>query len=448
MGLAHHNNCTLFSSYCWEQTDTNVIFHFEVSTEHTLTDINVDIQEAWIACGVEGQSPTICGLLHQQVLPGKSGWRFEQNHEFSLVHVSLFKRVPISWTYPIKGDVNDELVCDAQSHVFLADFYSNENDLHSALLHWQAAAAKHHPDAHFCLAQIYRNGCHVRNINSNLEKCRYHLENAARLRHPEAMVMLGQLHQEGVLDDQDVTTALHWYNQSLQEDILGEFLRRTGSAKIPESCNIALYNSAAILLGSDDTEKHKIAFDCLQRASSNGYARAMLKLAIMLITGDRLPKDMQTGCEYLLCAVQLDATLNVPHAYAQNSDQNDHSAAMSRAISTFQAGGSSLSSTPNKKVNLSSGDGTAFRETSLRGANSLSAIQSSCDNVNLMNSSTAFSAASISKQSINGNNIEGSFEKSDGQKPDNTKFKPGSHFSIAIAAAAIATFLFFHSRHK
>lgn len=44
--------------------------------------------------------------------------------------------------------------------------------------------------------------------------------------------------------------------------------------------------------GSDDTEKHKIAFDCLQRASSNGYARAMLKLAIMLITGDRLPKGM------------------------------------------------------------------------------------------------------------------------------------------------------------
>lgn len=73
------------------------------------------------------------GQLHQTVLRKKSGWRLESGQEVSKVCVSLFKRVPISWSYPIKGDIDADWPCDAQSHLLLAQFFATEGDVNASV---------------------------------------------------------------------------------------------------------------------------------------------------------------------------------------------------------------------------------------------------------------------------------------------------------------------------
>ena len=68
------------------------------------------------------------GLLHQDVLPKKSGWRLESQETVAHVCVSLFKRVPISWSHPIKGDIDPANPCDAQSDLLLAQFHAAIGD--------------------------------------------------------------------------------------------------------------------------------------------------------------------------------------------------------------------------------------------------------------------------------------------------------------------------------
>eukprot|EP00043_Microstomoeca_roanoka_P016191 m.164411 g.164411 ORF g.164411 m.164411 type:complete len:421 (+) comp16408_c0_seq2:56-1318(+) len=304
--------------YRWGESDTLVCLSFDVDKAVTITDVNVEIEETNIRCWVEGEEPIVCGLLHQHVLPGKSGWRLDKEGPLPIVHVWLFKRVPISWSYPIKGDISAEYPCDAQSHVFLARFFEAENDP-SYLHHWQKAAECGHPDALVALAHLYLVGPNSGlNIKQDLNTCKKLLESATEQHHPEAMLMLGQLYQEGAFGNPNNQEALDWYRRSLQPEVLEMYMRHTNSQEVPLYANVAHYNSATILLQGDATpESIEAGLACLQVAADHGYARAVLKMGVMLFKGDIVQQDIGKGCEYVLSAVQLDPTLNIPHDILQ-----------------------------------------------------------------------------------------------------------------------------------
>ncbi|EGD76428.1 hypothetical protein PTSG_07545 [Salpingoeca rosetta] len=234
--------------YRWEEgSDSTVLLTFEIDPATSLTNINVEIEESCIKCWVEGEEPVVCGQLHQTVLPKKSGWRLQAGAEVSTVCVSLFKRVPISWSYPIKGDIDDTWQCDAQSHIYLAHFFASEGDAHAEWHHWQEAAAKRHPDALLALARVYQSGAPAFHIPRDANRSRQLLEQAAEQHQPQAMLMLGQLHQEGAFGETDNAAALEWYRKCLDQDVLQMFIRHTGQPN-PDYTNIAHYNSAIILL--------------------------------------------------------------------------------------------------------------------------------------------------------------------------------------------------------
>eukprot|EP00055_Hartaetosiga_balthica_P006258 m.19395 g.19395 ORF g.19395 m.19395 type:complete len:380 (+) comp5108_c0_seq1:328-1467(+) len=263
----------------------------------------VEFTELSIYCSV-CNVVVLSGRFYQPVQPALCQWKLVR--ESCEVRIKVSKRVSISWPYPIMGDASGEIVCDPQSHFLLGLFYQRENDMSTALEHWDKAAKKKHTDSSFFLGKLYV-------LNGDAKKAVALLRTAAEAGHCEAMYTLGETHQQGLFPKSSLRQALQWYEKCMEHDALQLHLQRLHMDTFPPFVINAHYNAAMIYLNPANKELYDLSMGLklLRVAAKSGHAHALHRLGKMLLEGKQIERNVERGCAYIREAIDLNPSIKI-----------------------------------------------------------------------------------------------------------------------------------------
>eukprot|EP00056_Hartaetosiga_gracilis_P002989 m.58739 g.58739 ORF g.58739 m.58739 type:complete len:410 (+) comp11280_c0_seq4:86-1315(+) len=296
--------------YRWADERDFVSFSFYVPKETKLTDIVVEFTDTSIFC-TYGVDLVISGQFYQPVKGPLCQWKMKRGgaREHCEVRIKVPKRVSISWPYPILGDASDEIVCDPQSHFLLGLFYEKENDMDTAVEHWQKAAQKKHTEASFFLGKLCLLNRREPKVAASL------LKTAALSGHCEAMYTLGEAHQMGLFSVSSLKQALAWYEKCVEPETLRLYLSRLCVDTYPPFVINAHYNAAMIYLNPSNKDLYDapMGVKLLKVAAKSGNAHALYRLGKILLDGKILERNLERACAYIQEAIDLNPSIKIPN---------------------------------------------------------------------------------------------------------------------------------------